>query len=102
MSDCPLTSDELILRADGLNDTGWVALSYDLRQLAKWIQEREQQQLTITEITICKLPYQKHPFIHGVRDGKDVWLESNGKWSEEEDSEIAEIPLRKGLEIIEC
>lgn len=36
----------------------------------------------ITDIKVCKLPYQDHFFVHGVRDGKDVWLTKDGGWSE--------------------
>jgi hypothetical protein len=38
--------------------------------------------MMVTNIMICKLPYQDHFFVHGVRDGKDVWLTKDGGWSE--------------------
>jgi len=55
----------------------------------------------VTDIQICKLPYQDHPFVHGVRNGKDVWLMNNGLWTEIDGHDDASIPLRDGLEIVE-
>ena len=55
--------------------------------------------MKVKKIRICKLPYQKHPFVHGVRDGKDVWLKRNGKWTEVDGHKKASIRLRKGLRI---
>lgn len=49
--------------------------------------------MPIKDISICKLPYQDHPFVHGVRDGIDVWLLSDGTWTEEETHPDAGIPL---------
>lgn len=36
----------------------------------------------ISNITVCKLPYQKHWFVHGECNGKDVWLLKDGTWTE--------------------
>ncbi len=49
----------------------------------------------ITNITICKLPYQKHPFVHGERDGKDVWLTQSGEWTEIEGDPSTAIPFHQ-------
>lgn len=57
--------------------------------------------MTVTDIKICKLPYQEHPFVHGVRDGKDVWLTDTGEWSETDGDPRCSIPLREGLFITE-
>lgn len=39
----------------------------------------------VTKITFCyQFGYHDKPFIHGVRDGKDVWLRDDGVWTEEE------------------
>lgn len=35
----------------------------------------------IHSIKICQLPYQDRPFVHGIRDGEDVWLKRDGTWS---------------------
>ena len=51
----------------------------------------------VTNIRICKLPYQEHPFVHGVRNGVDVWLLSDGSWTEVDGHPDADIPLRDGL-----
>ena len=53
----------------------------------------------ITDIKVCKLPYQEHPFVHGRRNGEDVWLTADGNWTTIEDHELAAIPLNDGLEI---
>jgi hypothetical protein len=53
----------------------------------------------ITDITICKLPYQKHPFVRGLRDGKDVLLMSNGEWTEEDGHPDSDIPLHKSVDL---
>ena len=50
----------------------------------------------ITNIRICKLPYQEHPFVHGVRDGHDVWLTSDGQWTDD-DSCWGGIPFEDSL-----
>ncbi len=49
--------------------------------------------MTVEKITISKMPHHDHPFVHGVRDGKDVWLMNDGTWSQDECSEKASIPL---------
>ena len=56
----------------------------------------------VSDIRICKLPYQEHPFVHGVRDGRDVWLTSTGVWSEVDgDPDIdLDIPLYKNIDIV--
>lgn len=55
----------------------------------------------VKDIKICKLPYQEHPFVHGERNGSDVWLMNNGEWTDVDGHEMADIPLRKGLVITE-
>lgn len=50
----------------------------------------------VTDISIGKLPYQEHPFVHGVRNGQDVWLLTNGQWTETDGHPDASIPLHKG------
>lgn len=45
----------------------------------------------VSEVTVCWLPYQDQPFVHGVRDGKDVWLTRSGEWTEDESH--GQIPL---------
>ena len=59
----------------------------------------ETKKSEVSDIRICKLPYQEHPFVHGVRDGKDVWLMSNGEWTEVDGHEMAVIPLQEKLTI---
>lgn len=49
--------------------------------------------LNIKNVTICKLPYQDHPFVHGSLDGRDVWLTRDGNWTEDETSPAANIPM---------
>lgn len=53
----------------------------------------------VTGIEIVKLPYQDHPFVHGGRNGKDVWLLNNGQWTEEETHPDANIPFASGSAI---
>ena len=55
----------------------------------------------ITNIEICKIPYQDHPFVHGVRDGKDVWLMNNGEWTEIDGHPDASIPLHSTVDLEE-
>ncbi len=39
----------------------------------------------VSKITVCyQFGYHKAPFVHGVRDGKDVWLRDDGSWTEDE------------------
>lgn len=41
--------------------------------------------MTVTKITFCyQFGYHKGPFVHGARDGKDVWLCDVGTWTESE------------------
>lgn len=49
--------------------------------------------MKVEKITISKMPHHDHPFVHGVRDGRDVWLLDDGTWSEDEGSPHASIPL---------
>lgn len=56
--------------------------------------------MDVTDIRICKLPYQEHPFVHGVRDGKDVWLMDNGQWTEEDGHPNASIPVYENVIIM--
>jgi len=51
----------------------------------------------VTDIRICKLPYQNHPFVHGVRDGRDVWLLSDGQWTDTDGHPEASIPFEESL-----
>lgn len=43
----------------------------------------------VNDITVCYLPYQKYPFVHGwinTTDGpRDVWLRNDGLWTSNED-----------------
>jgi hypothetical protein len=55
----------------------------------------------VTNIRICKLPYQDHPFVHGDRDGKDVWLMANGEWTEEDGHPDSSIPLHDAVDLVE-
>lgn len=54
----------------------------------------------VTNIKICKLPYQEHPFIHGVCNNKDVWLTQSGKWTEIDGDPSTAIPLNDSLKIM--
>ena len=49
----------------------------------------------VTDIRICKLPYQDHPFVHGVRDGCDVWLTTGGQWTDVDGHPDASIPFEE-------
>ncbi len=51
----------------------------------------------VTGIRICKLPYQDLPFVHGVRDGRDVWLTADGIWTELDDHHDSGIPFEQSL-----
>lgn len=51
----------------------------------------------VQKLTICKLPYQDHPFVHGVRDGMDVWLMTNGEWTETDGHPNSSIPFASHL-----
>ena len=43
---------------------------------------------TVSHISFCyQLGYHKTPFIHGVREGRDVWLRDDGVWTEDETDE---------------
>jgi hypothetical protein len=87
-----------------------VLTSYDLEHLTDqhgtpwssfWPNEPAPPRVSeVTEIRIGKLPYQEQPYVYGVRDGKDVYLLDNGQWSEDEESEQANIPLQDGLAIV--
>ncbi len=33
------------------------------------------------KVTVCRLPYQDHYFVHMGDSGHDVWLRRNGTWS---------------------
>ena len=47
-------------------------------------------------ITVCWLPYQLSPFVHGwvlTADGRrDVWLRSDGLWTTDETDEGVSLP----------
>lgn len=49
----------------------------------------------VRDIGVTFLPYQSHPFVHGVCDGPDgassVWLQSDGTWSEQECADVAKV-----------
>ena len=66
----------------------------------EWLKGRLENSI-VHKIKICKLPYQEHPFVHGVRNGKDVWLKEDGSWTQVEDYRYANIPIRSGLRIID-
>lgn len=51
----------------------------------------------ISQIKICKLPYQEYFFVHGVRDDKDVWLLNNGTWTEEDGHLDSRLPFPGAL-----
>lgn len=51
----------------------------------------------VTDIRICKLPYQEHPFVHGVQDGHDVWLTIDGRWTDVDGHPDASIPFEESL-----
>ncbi len=42
----------------------------------------------VLKITFCyQFGYHKKPFVHGVQDGKEVWLRDDGQWTEDESDE---------------
>lgn len=53
----------------------------------------------VSDIKICKLPYQYDAFVHGCRRGRDVWLRNDGQWTEEETDERCAIPTTDGITI---
>ena len=55
----------------------------------------KRRECEVTNIKICKLPYQEHPFVHGIRNGKDVWLMTNGQWTEIDGHEDSSIPFKE-------
>lgn len=62
---------------------------YRKAALLDFLNNRPQVAPEIKEITICHLPYQDRPFVHGhieLPDGskKDVWLKSDGSWTTED------------------
>ena len=75
-------------------------LAYDWEEL-KVYDERQQQLMPVTDIVICKLSYHRHPFVHGVRNGKDVWLLTNGFWTEVDGHANASIHLHEDITIIQ-
>lgn len=103
-------------------DTGWVSNYFPLtgsplddgifssspcdcakgkeNQLAKDAVKVEEN-CKVSDITICKLPYQEHPFVHGVRNGRDVWLKNDGTWTEEDCCHDASIPIYENLVILD-
>ena len=54
----------------------------------------------VRDITVCHLPYQPAPFVHGwiqTLDGpRDVWLRNDGLWTTEEGDERNSLLLSEG------
>ena len=50
----------------------------------------------VQDITVCWLPYQPRPFVHGwvlaLGGDRDVWLRSDGMWTTEETDERVSLP----------
>lgn len=51
----------------------------------------------VTDIMVCKLPYQDHWFVHGARAGTDVWLRRDGSWSTEDGDPQCALPANPHL-----
>ena len=56
--------------------------------------------LVVRDITLCHLPYQDAPFVHGwidTADGpRDVWLRNDGVWTSDEGDERNSLILNDG------
>ena len=54
----------------------------------------------VHDVTLCHLPYQESPFVHGWIDGvdgpKDVWLRNDGQWTTEEGDSRNSLVLSEG------
>lgn len=61
--------------------------------------KRQAAEDKVSKITICKLPYQDLPFVHGVRNGRDVWLRNDGVWTEVETNENVAIQTASNIDI---
>ena len=50
----------------------------------------------VQDTTVCWLPYQPRPFVHGwvltSDGGRDVWLRSDGLWTTDETDETVSLP----------
>ena len=46
----------------------------------------------VSNITVCKLPYQEQFFVHAEKDGADAWLCQNGTWTFEDGDKNASLP----------
>ena len=77
----------------------WMQLHTECDQLREQL-DAARHGTEVTSVYICKLPYQEHPFVHGARDGHDVWLRSNGQWTDIEDAPDADIPLYGDISIV--
>ena len=86
----PMTPPQIMGTLNALHKLTDMYLDQTKEQAA----EIERLQTPVDTIEICKLPYQDHPFVHGARDGKDVWLTRDGTWTTDETCDEASIPLR--------
>lgn len=57
----------------------------------------------VQDITVCHLPYQKAPFVHGwiyTCDGRrDVWLRNDGLWTTAEGDDRNWLLLSDGFQL---
>jgi hypothetical protein len=55
---------------------------------------------SVSDVMVCKLPYQDDFFVHAQMDGKDVWLCQDGTWTFNETDEKVSLPGNTGLKML--
>lgn len=84
----------------GVRPTGHGLKDKDVDAVLLWAVQQitaPQDVADVSNITVCWLPYQPHPFVHGARNGKDVWLTRDGSWTEDEGSELCNLQATQEL-----